>query len=166
MTQQRAIDSAKDLCQKLDRTFDRRSAYGEDQLDWVFDVAVTTWHLVDWVARERNPNAQITSQQFKKILKATQDQFKSKCLELAVCEQICNGVKHLVFDNPQLKPFDVTTGVRVTDDLAGISKTNLVPGFAPGDENVAIVMTPAVWITDKNGNPWQAIDLFLKVLFF
>jgi RNAse (barnase) inhibitor barstar len=41
MTPPRSIDSAEALYRKLERTFDRRTTYGEDQLDWVFDVAVT-----------------------------------------------------------------------------------------------------------------------------
>jgi hypothetical protein len=133
MTPQRSIDSAAALYRKLERTFHRRSAYGEHQVDWVFDVAVTAWHLVDWVARERNAGG-------KTKLQPTQAQIKSQCPELAVCEQVCNGVKHLVLDNPQLKPFSVAADVRGTDDLAGISKT-----FVAGDENpVDIVLTPAV----------------------
>jgi hypothetical protein len=155
MTPQRSIDSAAALCRKLERTFHRRSAYGEHQVDWVFDVAVTAWHLVDWVARERNAGG-------KTNLQITQAQIKRQCPELGVCEQICNGVKHLVLDNPQLKPFSVAADVRGTDDLAGISKMNVVAG----DENVDIVLTPVVSITDKDGKSWQAIDLFLTVLFF
>jgi len=52
VTQQRLIDSPEALYRKLERTFDRRPAYGEHQVDWVFDFAVTAWHLVDWVARK------------------------------------------------------------------------------------------------------------------
>lgn len=155
MTPQRSIDSAEALCRKLERTFHRRSAYGEHQVDWVFDFVVTAWHLVDWVARERNAGG-------KANVQTTQAQLKSQCPELAVCEQVCNGAKHLVLDNPQLKPFSVAADVRGTDDLAGISKMNVVAGA----ENVDIVLTPTVSITDKDGNSWQAIDLFRRVLFF
>jgi hypothetical protein len=155
MTPQRSIDSAEALCRKLERTFYRRSAYGEHQVDWVFDVAVTAWHLVDWVARERNAGG-------RSDVQTTQAQLKSRCPELVVCEQVCNGAKHCVLDNLQLKPFNVAADVRGTDDLAGISKMNLVGG----DENVDIVLTPAVWITDRDGNSWQAIDLFRRVLSF
>lgn len=95
-------------------------------------------------------------------MQTTQAQLKSQCPELAVCEQVCNGAKHLVLDNPQLKPFSVAADVRGTDDLAGISKMNVVAGA----ENVDIVLTPTVSITDKDGNSWQAIDLFRRVLFF
>jgi hypothetical protein len=151
MTPQRSIDSAEALCRKLERTFHRRSAYGEYQVDWVFDVAVTAWHLVDWVASERKADRQ-----------TMQAQLKGKCTELTVCEQVCNGAKHLVLDNPNLKPFSVATDVRGTDDLAGISRMNVVAG----PENVDIVLTPVVWITDKNRNAWEAIDLFRRVLLF
>jgi hypothetical protein len=104
--------------------------------------------MVDWVARQRNANPQITREEFKTILKTTQDQFRNQCPELAVCEQICNGAKHLVLDNPQLQPFDVAADVRGTSDLAGISKMDVFPG----DKNVDIVLTPAVSIIDKGGN--------------
>jgi hypothetical protein len=151
MTPQRSIDSAEALCRKLERTFYRRSDYRENQVDWVFDVAVTAWHLVDWVAKERNAE-----------LKATQKQLKKKCPELAVCEQVCNGAKHLVLDNPHLKHFDVATGVRGTDGLVGISRTDLIPGDG---KSHTIVLTPQVGITDKDGTRWEAVVLFRKVLF-
>jgi hypothetical protein len=151
MTSQPAIDSAEALCRKLERTFHRRPAYGEDQADWVFDFAVTAWHLVDWVAEER-----------KTKLKTMQAQLKGRCPELFVCEQVCNGAKHLVLHDKKLQPFNVATDVRGTDHLAGISRFNVVAG----DENVDIMLTRVVSITDKDGKSWEAMHLFLAVLFF
>ena len=152
MTPQRSIDSAEALCRKLERTCNRRSVYGENQVDWVFDVAVTAWHLVDWVARERNAN-----------LKATQEQLKKKCPELTVCEQVCNGAKHLVLNDPKLQPFDVATDVRGTDDQVGITRADLIP---EDGKSHTIVLTAKVEITDKDGNNWEAIVLFRKALSF
>ena len=151
MTPQPAIDSAEALFRKLERTFRRRSAYGEHQADWVYDFAVTAWHLADWVAEEK-----------KTKLETTQAQLRGRCPELFVCEQVCNGAKHLVLHNKKLQPFNVARDVRGTDDLAGISRFNVVAG----DENVDVVLTPVVSITDKDGKSWQAMQLFLAVLFF
>ena len=155
MIPQRAIDSAEALYRKLEHTFDRRPDYGQHQVDWVFDFAVTAWHLVDWVARESKPGG-------KASIQVEQQQRKNQCPELAVCEQICNGAKHFVLDNPQLKPFNVAADVQGTTVLKGI-KMNIVAG-----DNVShdIVLTPAVSITDKNHKTWDALELFHRVLTF
>jgi hypothetical protein len=150
VTRQRSIDSSEALFGKFERSFHRRPAYGNDQVDWVFDVAITSWHLVDWVARERGV-----------ALNAAQDAFKKKCPELFVCEQLCNGAKHCVLRDRALAPFDVATGVLGTTDLVGVSKFDL-----RGDTNVNLILTPAVVVIDKDGTSWEAIELFRRVLFF
>jgi hypothetical protein len=150
MTPQRFIDSTEALYRKLERTFDRRPAYGEHQVDWVFDFAVTAWHLVDWIAIETGAR-----------LADTQQRLKTKCPELAVCEQLCNGAKHLELRNRSLKSFDFAADVRATDDRAGIVRNVLAD-----DSPVDIVLTPVVSIVDKDHNSWQALDLFHKVLRF
>jgi hypothetical protein len=155
MPVQTVIDSSEALCQKLERTFYRRSSYGEHQVDWVFDVAVTAWHLVDWVTRERNAGA-------KADLSTAQADFKSRCPELAVCEQVCNGAKHFVLDDPKLKPFSVAANVKTTNDMFGVSRADIVAGA----ESVDIILTPTVQITDKAGQAWEAVLLFRSVLFF
>jgi hypothetical protein len=147
---QQSIDSTEGLYRKLERTFDRRSVYGQYQVDWVFDFAVTAWHLVDWVARD------------PKAVQAEQQRLKNRCPELAVCEQVCNGAKHLILGNPQLKPFNVAKDVRGTNDLRGI-KMNIVPGNGVSHD---IVLTPAVSITDKGRKSWDALELFHRVLSF
>jgi hypothetical protein len=150
MTPQRSIDSVQELYQKLVRTFDRRADYCDYQVDWVFDCAVTAWHLVDWVAINRGVT-----------VRSVQKQLKIKCPELTVCEQVCNGAKHLVLDNAKLKPFDVTADVRGTDALRGI-----VRNVYADNSNVDIVLTPVILIIDKSGKSWEAIELFHKVLRF
>jgi hypothetical protein len=90
-----------------------------------------------------------------------QEKLKLKCAELAVCEQICNGAKHLKLDNPKLKPFDIATDVRNSGAVSGI-RTNLYAG----DTAVDITLTPAISITDKEGNSWDSIDLFRRILAF
>ena len=152
---QRSIENAEALYRKLERTFDRRSTYGQHQVDWVFDFAVTAWHLVDWIARERDAGGNSARSDAKKRLTL-------QCPELFVCEQICNGVKHLVLDDPQLKPFDVATDVRGTTDLTGI-RLNIVAGAGLNHD---VVLTPAVVVTDKDGHEWHAIELFHRVLSF
>ena len=151
MTTQVSIDDTKSLYQKLVRSFERRALYGESQVDWVFDMAVTAWHLVDWHAKEIGVS-----------LEVVQKRLKDACPDLAVCEQICNGAKHLVLSNPNLKPFDVTSDVYQTDDRTGISRSNIVGG----ETNVDIFMTPVVQVKDRLGRTSEAIDLFRKVVAF
>jgi hypothetical protein len=151
MTSQQSIDDTKSLYQKLVRSFERRPLYGESQVDWVFDMAVTAWHLVDWHAKETGVNLGVAQKRLKKA-----------CPDLAVCEQICNGAKHLVLDDPNLKPFDVTSDVYRTDDLMGISRSNVVGG----ETNVDIILTPVVQVRDRLGRTSEAIDLFRKVVAF
>ena len=95
-------------------------------------------------------------------MQKAQETFKSKVPELAVCEQVCNGAKHFQLDNPNLKPFNVATDVRATDDLAGITRD-----FVPvEDEHMDVILTPVVSITDKEGLAWTGINLFHRVLRF
>jgi hypothetical protein len=150
MTPQRSIDSVEGLYQKFVRTFDNRPAYGDYQVDWVFDCAVTAWHLVDWVASEKGID-----------LKTLQAALKGRCPELAVCEQVCNGAKHLVLRDPSLQPFDVTADVQGTGAQKGIARNVSANG-----PKVDCVLTPEIFITDRSGKSWEAIDLFHKVLRF
>ena len=155
MTPQRSIETTEELYRKFERTFARRPAYGQHQVDWVFDCAVTAWHLVDWVARDLHAGG-------KSTVRDTQDRLKAQCPELFVCEQVCNGAKHFVLDNEQLKPFNVAQDVRGTSDLKGI-RLNVVPGDGQSHD---VILTPMVLITDRNRNSWEAIALFHRVLSF
>lgn len=155
MTLQRSIDSTGALFRKLERTFDRRAQYGQNQVDWVFDFAVTAWHLVDWAATEAKAGG-------KTSVQAAQQRLKNLCPELAVCEQVCNGAKHFVLDNPRLKPFNVGADVRGTNDLIG-TKRNIVAGDGMSHD---VILTPVVVVTDKDGTSWEALELFRRVLFF
>ena len=155
MTPQRSIDTTEALYRKLERTFNRRPHYGQHQVDWVFDFAVTAWHLVDWVAREMNAGG-------KSSVHATQERLKNRCPELSVCEQVCNGAKHFVLDNPRLKPFNVGADVRGTNDLHGITR-NIVAGDGMSHD---IILTPVVVVTDKDGTSWEALELFRRILSF
>jgi hypothetical protein len=155
VTLQRSIETAEELYRKLERTFDRRSTYGQHQVDWVFDFAVTAWHLVDWLAREAHAGE-------KSTVRDTQERLKAQCPELFVCEQVCNGAKHFVLDDAQLKPFNIAADVRGTNDLKGI-RLNIIPG---DDQSHDILLTPVVLITDRDQTSWEAIELFRRVLSF
>ena len=150
MANVQAIDSAKSLLGKLERSFARRQEYREAQLDWVFDMAITAWHIVDWRANETGEG-----------LGAAKERLKKLCPELAVCEQLCNGAKHLELRDPQLAPFDISNDVRQTNDLMGIRLD-----IQAGDTNVDIVLTPVVFVTDRERREWEAIELFRRVLMF
>ncbi len=151
MEPQFSINSKEALLEKLKRSFSRRAGYGQYQVDWVFDVAVTAWHMADWVAHNGGVD-----------VKDMQERVKKACPELAVCEKVCNGAKHLVLSNPKLKGFDVTADVKGTGDLRGISSN-----FSVGAETaVDIVSTPVVSIKGDNGTSWDAIDVFHKVIRF
>ena len=140
MDPQRPINSPESLYRKFERSFNRRASYEEYQIDWVFDCAVTAWHLVDWVAEFRN-----------EPLNELQKKLKEKCPELAVCEQIANGAKHLILDNPTLKPFDIKK-VRITEGSAiGVSKHVGRDGnrFKPRSHRLLLSLTKA----DNPGKP-------------
>lgn len=144
------ITDTAGLFDKLARTFYRRSVYGEYQVDWVYDFALTAWHLTDWSARSSSEN-----------LESVRAQLRKRCPELSVCELICNGAKHLDLSDPRLKPFDVAKDVRVTDDRVGISRHGRA-----GEGSFDIVLTPSVIVTDKDGSQWEAIKCFHAVLMF
>jgi hypothetical protein len=145
-----SITDTSDLFEKLTRTFYRRSVYGEYQVDWVFDFAITAWHLTDWLALDSSED-----------LTSIRERLRAQCPELGVCELICNGAKHLNLRDPRLRPFDVAKDVQVTDNRAGISRHGLA-----GEGNFDIVLTPSVVVTDKNGAQWDAIKCFHAVLIF
>ena len=144
------IATSEALFRKLERSFYRREVYGAEQLDWVFDVSVTAWHLVDWTAHDRGL-----------VLGSAKKLFKAKCPELAVCELVANGAKHRVLSDPALTRFNVTSDVVKTTALSGISRSIL-----PGGHAVDIRATPAISVRDQAGRTWDALDLLHKVLRF
>lgn len=88
MPQATTINTPEALFAKLERTFERRVAYGDDQLDWVFDFCIVAWHLVDWVAISRAPTD-------ANAVKKLQDDVRNRSPALGVCDKVCNGAKHL-----------------------------------------------------------------------
>jgi len=78
-----------------------------------------------------------------------------------VCEQLCNGAKHLELRDPKLGPFNVSSDVRQTNDLRGVRSD-----IEAGDTNVDIVLTPVVLVIDRERREWEAIKLFRRVLMF
>jgi hypothetical protein len=151
MSSERTISDVESLFRKLERTFYRRPQYGSDQLDWVFDCAVTAWHLVDWIAHTK-PGM---------TLRDVQSDLKTRCPQLVVCEQIANGAKHLVLGNPRLQGFDVTKHVQLGNHHVGVSKVG-----SPSDGPFNIEATTAVMVTDREGTTWEAMMLFLHVMTF
>lgn len=149
---QKFISTPEELFSKLDRTYHRRPSYGDFQIDWVFDCAVAAWHIIDWINGFN-----------KKNLKPLQQQYKLKCPELVVCEQLCNGAKHLSLTDPNLVPFDISKNVQGTSNLAGISKPFKLEEKIT---RIEIIVTTDVIITDKDGNTWQAINLFNRIIAF
>jgi len=57
------ITSTEGLYRKLERTSARRDTYGDNQVDWVFDLCLTAWHLVDWFAWEQCSGQRLKSVQ-------------------------------------------------------------------------------------------------------
>lgn len=142
------VSTPLELLAKLERTFWRRVNYGDDQLDWAFDFAVTAWHLVDWLAAETGTK-----------LGAMQLSCKDDCPPLAVCEQLCNGYKHFELNNPKLQGFRVDKDVVQSAGRAGVSR----PGLA-GSGDFSITLTPQVLVTDRSGTTWDALTLFIDVV--
>lgn len=164
MSQATAINTPEALFAKLERTFERRAAYGDDQLDWVFDFCITAWHLIDWVAISRAPTDPDAVKKF-------QADVRNRSPALAVCEQVCNGAKHLVLKDPRLSGFDVTAQVLDTGGLAGFGIAVATAGPPTEAEltklsGESIVCTPSIVITDRTGSRWNAIGLFFQVLAF
>jgi len=57
--------------------------------------------------------------------------------------------------------FFIATNIQGTKDLAGV----VIDIIADG-KPVDIILISSVIIYDKAGNPWQAMELFRKILFF
>ena len=67
---------------------------------------MTAWHIIDWIAVERNPNVS------RKGLQNIQKNFKLKCSSLAIMKDLCNRVKHC-----QITKY--TPGVKKTEKHQG-----------------------------------------------
>lgn len=156
------IATPEDLYAKLERTLHRRAAYGDDQFDWVFDFCITAWHIVDWLASRGVPAS-------RSELKTLQAECKLESPELAVCEQIANGAKHRVLNNPDLAPFDLVTNLYYSGGHVGCGYVTAVPDSEeppefsnPGASDW--IVTPAVNVIDKSGKDWDVLSLFTSVL--
>jgi hypothetical protein len=105
-----ALEDCRDLLWKLEREIDRYKkidtehvAAAADLTDLAFNIAVTAWHLCDWVF------ADMTEEQRKKLsirkLRDLQDEAR-RCRALHMCRQLATGSKHWKvseYPDPDLK---------------------------------------------------------------
>lgn len=101
------ISKSRDMLAKFKRELNRTansSFLREDLLDHANNCAFTAWHLTDWVWREGfardkekwmklvSPYGDFHPQ--KKRKQVFHEIMVRKCPELALCQDICNGLKH------------------------------------------------------------------------
>jgi hypothetical protein len=88
-----------------------------DALFIAFNLAVTIWHMTDWLWMSGPTNRQMLAKKFNftydelkkggldKGLKLFQDKVRADCAELNICEEIANASKHMRrrTTNPNIK---------------------------------------------------------------
>ena len=119
------LEASIDMLKKLQRDYFRlaRSIERQDAIDHGLNVAMTAWHLVDWVWAEvkRSPErlAELGIQGGKQ---AFQDYVLNACPELRYCQIIATSAKHLGYEMRPEDPKDPKFDTRV--EPAGIQLVN------------------------------------------
>src|SRR5713101_4773830 len=96
------LQSSRDMLMKLQRDFDRlaRSSEPWDHIDHGLNVAMTAWHLVDWVWAEikRSPDRLGELGIQGKGKDGFKDYVLNACPELRYCQIIATSAKHLGYE--------------------------------------------------------------------
>jgi hypothetical protein len=173
----------RDMRAKLDRELSRVSlntAIPEDLQDHGINCAFTAWHIYDWVWRvrfEKDEKAQqvlwdripeVTTADPEKHFK---DYMTNACPELALCQDITNGVKHVVASVPRGRKApaaeDVTTSAASVASGAFTEEGGVIGGCLSGGAGAFTGHTDyKLKIIPEDGKRRDAIEVFQTVREF
>jgi hypothetical protein len=178
------VTTPADMLAKLRRELARvanASFSHENLVDHATNCALTAWHITDWVWRRRF----VTDQQARDHLEAScsslhhrrkrEDRFREcltqMCPQLALCQDIANGFKHVIAEIPAGRGapgvIDVTASAETAppgpftlggDVLGGAGLGG--PGYDAGGQLYRLK------ITSEDGSTIDAVDVFNKVVAF
>ena len=151
-----AIESSRDLLEKLKREIDRLagSIMRQEVVDHALNAAMTAWHLTDLTWREiqdSTPRLRSLTAKAGRIrdLKQFQEFVKRECMELANCEGIAVCTKHFVFSKLPMFSSKVSERFKISPDPISKDGRGTLPQFSPTGESISYsAQASELWITD------------------
>lgn len=145
------VDTPRDMLEKLNRELNRitNSSEREDLVDHANNFALTAWHITDWVWRaafSKNPEGVVKilsphpdlKSRFLQSKQRSRDLFTEaltqKCSGLAICQDICNGFKHVIASSPPDREAPGATFATATFSGTEKSFPQLIIGSENGEE--------------------------------
>jgi hypothetical protein len=165
------------MLEKLGREMSRIAEPGasyEAVMDAGINGALTAWHLTDWVwvARFRDdPEARKTIEILTDDPRDGKRDFQAyvtrECSELALCEDVTNGFKHVVANQPARRARPgaarsrVDTNITVTSGGGRITEEGFLVGPLPGGAGAMTGTTEyRLEIIHENGTTCSVLDVF------
>jgi len=160
------------MLMKLQRDFDRlaRSLKPWEAVDHAINVAMTAWHLVDWVWAEiKHSPARLAGLGIqgneKKPFESFKDYVLNACPELRYCQIIATSAKHLGYKVTDKDP-EFTTG-KAPEPVTWLNNQGLPVSFA--NDKGQLVR----WLSNVEGlyifegeKQHRAIDVFVGALIW
>jgi hypothetical protein len=152
-----AIDSSRDMLEKLKREIERLSGsiIRQEVVDHGLNAAMTAWHLTDWTWREIKDSTprlrNLTARAGRPIreLKQFQAFVKRNCTELANCEGIAVSTKHFAFSKLPMFSTKVTERFTIGPDAIGKDGRATMQQFSPTGEGISYTAQASeLWISD------------------
>jgi hypothetical protein len=143
------LESSLDMLRKLERDYWRlaQSIERQDAIDHGLNVAMTAWHMIDWVWAEiKRSEARLAELgvrgKGKKAFAGFKDYVLNACPELRYCQIIATSAKHLGYE---VKPQDPKFDTRA--EPAGIKRVNNQgnPVYYDNDNGEPTRWTPNAW---------------------
>jgi len=152
-----AIDSSRDMLEKLKREIERLSSsmIRQEVVDHGLNAAMTAWHLTDWTWKEiqdstpRLRNLTARARRPIRELKQFQEFVKRNCTELAYCEGIAVSTRHFAFSKLPMFSTKVTERFKVSPDPIGKDGGATLHQFSPTGESISYTAQASeLWISD------------------
>jgi len=152
-----AIDSSRDMLEKLKREIERLSGsiIRQEVVDHGLNAAMTAWHLTDWTWREiQDSTPRLRSLRARagrpiRELKQFQEFVKRNCTELACCEGIAVSTRHFAFSKLPMFSTKVTERFKISPDPIGKDGRATLHRFSPTGESIGYTAQASeLWITD------------------
>jgi hypothetical protein len=166
------IQSSSDMLMKLQRDFDRlaRSLKPWDTTDHGLNVAMTAWHLIDWVWAEikHSPTrlADLGIQgEGGKAFEAFKDYVLNACPELRYCQIIATSAKHLGYKVTDRDPKFITG--TAPESVTWLNNQGMPVGFANDKGQLVRWLSNVEGLFIFEGEKQQrAIDVFVSALIW
>ena len=183
------ITTPSDMLAKLKREVNRvadASFLHDELVDHGNQCAITAWHITDWVWRARFENDTVAQDdlvapdsnlrkkgggKYRDIPRWFKEYLTRECPELALCQDIANGFKHVIATIPERRESPGVVNVTASASVAPSEVFELGhsvlgyaglggPGFTPEGTMYRLK------IEDSHGIRHDAVDVFNRVVAF